>query len=234
MNLSRFKNSFAIVSILVGSFVFQTSAQAGLGIYLASANPDQAWYGIILAAVGLGVAIDGASSKSVTQQCTPGNPCNNVSFGNNDNSFTNCALSPTASNCQLGYWVWSPVTGTVTTGSNTYHEANLTQVLVGLVMLGKDKAESADLLPLTAAMEKELQISAKEAAAFNLELPRINLIMNDFSTRVAAQATEQKMSSEESKAAARALWENEAKPVLSAEAFSATEKVAATYSSILN
>jgi hypothetical protein len=217
-------NNLAIVAFVLSSFTMGLPAQAGVGLLISDHSGNQT-LGIVLAAIGLGVAVDGIVSGSATHQCTPQNPCNNISFGSSDSSLNSCLSS--AVNCNFGSNTFdmTTVTGQQISGSHVYSAPNPGQILIGLVLLGNDSATDVQLLPVNDEMTKELGLSGAQEVAFNRELPRINLIVNDFSTRVAQPASDLDV---------HALWETEAKPVLSPDAFTAAEKVAAVYSALIS
>jgi hypothetical protein len=76
-------------------------------------------------------------------------------------------------------------------------------------------------------------MSVDEQKAFNHELPQINLVIGDVATRTLAYSRGNKVSTEALKNYAHELFMNEGKPALSANAFSAAQKDAAFFNSLL-
>jgi hypothetical protein len=223
-----------MISVLMLSAILAQAipAQAGLGIYIASRNENSP-VGWILAAIGLGVGIDGLSSQATTQKCTNKNPCTNVDFGDNTNGYldgpNDCGTITGA-----GAFGGASFEGYKTSGSYTYHSANVTQIIVGLVLLGTEKSTQINLLPVSSQeMADEMGMTSNEVTAFNHDLPKINLILNDFSSRLIQQEAISRMSPDQGKTTARNLWETEAQPVLSPDAFHAAEKAGAMYSGLM-
>ena|GEM_PF-2982690 len=234
MNFKR--NLLASIAMVSMALVQAPSARAGIGIFLATSHNDTTRIvGDVLIAVGVGTTLVGVSSgPSRTVACTPSNPCQvyDGNYANNSYSYSQGyyygGYAPYGDYCYSNGDCYS----NQYSGAQSYKKGEAGIIIAGLVLLGTDAAPEVSFKPLTEQSATEMKINSSEAKAFNAELAQINLLTNDFMSRLMSEARSGRTDAQ-SKSDAAVMWNSEAKPVLSAEAFSAVQKSFSAYGAVL-
>jgi hypothetical protein len=202
----------ANAGLAIWAYSSLTSNQGEGGLFSSPLNAVSA----LFAALGLGVLVDGIVGKTI--QCTQASPCvdNGQNFDTNDGGDLY-------------------VEGGNTVRTNTaYQQPNVSMILIGAVVLGTAEAPSVTLAPVKSAeMQKELGMNDAQTAAFNKELPRINLIFNSLTSELINEQATSKMTALQLKNVAIEKCETEAKPSLSADAYEGLRKASAVYSALM-
>ncbi len=230
-----------VVAGLMASTLPAKKADAAVGVVIAltSQNAAMKAIGWDLAALGGVTALIGTFVGSQTQQCTPNAPCSCTTSNINDPSCVTDGTATTTTQCyndyyndeDYGYTECDSSTyfnGDQYSGSQTNPAVDGKILTIGLVLLGTDTTPSIHFRPLNDAAAKSLNLTAKQENAFNAELPKINLIANDFLTQIKSNMA-QGQKGAQIQQFAKSLWELQAKPVLSVDAYSALQSASASY-----
>jgi hypothetical protein len=141
--------------------------------------------------------------------------------------FAGVGLLTAVASTQIEVYGCQPA-GNYTQWCGDTNQTNGSVLTVGLVMLGTEASPNIAFLPLDEKSASELNVTLPEETAFNGELARVNLISNDFLTRLRDESLEGKNASE-LKEDSRTLWETQAKPLLNPLTYSALKKVTGAY-----
>ncbi len=245
----------AVIALSALSIATPKRSEAAIGILLASDKDSQAveMMGYVLGGLGvisLGIGIAQYLDTPTYSSCTPTAPCSctldggpvayggcnptsNSPSGSYCTSFDEDEDSATYGDCLSSE---DQYPGVQTSGSAisgyTSSPSMATYLISGLVLLGTDVAPQIQFNSLDADSAKAMKMTNAEMTAFNQSLPQINLVANDFLTRLRGEAA-QGVSAKQIQQDSETMWKTEAKPVLSANAFSAAGKASATYNSML-